>query len=116
MASFLTVEWTISQSAHPAPVGDTHACQALSGMGKFRVGMARHVGFEHLYLGTQAMKRPHSDARYYNCTDTSCTGTMIQCGQELHGKKQAVYECTECKRKARESMLLMAYNEVKWRD
>jgi hypothetical protein len=38
---------------------------------------------------------------------------MVAVGHEPHGKQQAVYECSVCKRVAGESMLLFAYNQNK---
>ncbi len=73
-------------------------------------------------LEFDAMKRPHPDARYYNCAPsdnhggTACRGKMIVIGYEPLGKKQAVYECPVCKRKAGEASLLYAYNQLRKRD
>lgn len=62
------------------------------------------------------MKRRHADSRYYQCTDENCSGEMVQWGNDLGWKKQAVYECTVCHRKAGEASLLTAYNLLRMRD
>jgi tRNA(Phe) wybutosine-synthesizing methylase Tyw3 len=68
------------------------------------------------------MKRPHSDPRYYNCAEpdshgaSSCNGRMVFIGTDAHWKKQGVYECLVCGRKAGEASLLTAYNQLKRRD
>jgi hypothetical protein len=65
------------------------------------------------------MKRPHSDARYYNCSQpdnhgaVTCGGRMVTWGFEPTGNKQAVYECTVCKRKTGEGSLLTEYRRLK---
>jgi hypothetical protein len=41
---------------------------------------------------------------------------MVIWGFEPTGKKQAVYECTVCKRKAGEASLLTDYNRLRLRD
>ena len=64
----------------------------------------------------QDMKRTRANERYYDCIDTDCRGKMIQVGLEPIGKKQAVYECTKCKRKADEASLLLAYRKLKMWD
>jgi hypothetical protein len=68
------------------------------------------------------MKRPHPDSRYYNCShldsrgQSTCNGRMVFVGTEPLGKKQAVYECTLCHRKAGEASLLYGYGQLRKRD